>query len=75
MSKAIRISIRRLLVFFCLCSTQGTTLAADPLMLRTANNHPQDYPTGVAIKYMGTLLEKWSDGKIAIKNAMRKQKP
>ena len=67
MTKAIRTSILRLLVFFCLCSTQGTTLAADPVMLRTANNHPQDYPTGLAIKYMGTLLEKWSDGEIAIK--------
>ena len=67
MTKAIRISILRLLFFSCLCSTQGTTLSADPLMLRTANNHPEDYPTGLAIKYMGTLLEKWSDGEIAIK--------
>lgn len=67
MTRATRISTLRLLLLFGLYFTQGTALAADPLILRTANNHPQDYPTGLAISYMGNLLEKWSDGEMAIK--------
>ena len=44
-----------------------TTLGTDTLVLRAAETHPSDYPTALALKYMGILLEEWSDGDLAIK--------
>jgi tripartite ATP-independent transporter DctP family solute receptor len=42
-------------------------LAADPLILRTAENHPADYPTAEAITFMGDWLADRSNGELRIK--------
>lgn len=57
----------RLLTIACLVSSAGVTVAADSLILRTAETHPADYPTALAISHMGVLLEEWSEGELAIK--------
>lgn len=57
----------RLLTTACLLGTAGMSIAAKPLILRTAETQPADYPTALAISYMGTLLEEWSNGELAIK--------
>lgn len=59
--------LARLLCIVCLLGTAEMSVAADTLILRTAETHPADYPTAQAISYMGTLLEEWSGGELAIK--------
>jgi TRAP-type transport system periplasmic protein len=46
-----------------------TALAATPaasLEIKTSDVHPADYPTSVAILYMGDLLSTWTDGRITV---------
>ena len=57
----------RLLIIICLFCTTENSVAADTLILRTAETQPADYPTALAISYMGALLEEWSNGELAIK--------
>ena len=40
---------------------------AQPVLLRAAETHPQQYPTAQAIAHMGTLLQQWSEGELGIK--------
>lgn len=39
---------------------------AQTITLRSADTHPEDYPTVQAVKYMSDLLQKSTDGRIAI---------
>ena len=67
MIRYFKIAARQFLAFLFMLGACKTALAADTLVLRTAENHPSDYPTALALKYMGTLLEEWSSGDLAIK--------
>ncbi|MDG1986799.1 MAG: TRAP transporter substrate-binding protein [Halieaceae bacterium] len=67
MIRYFKLIARQTLIFCCLFSISGTVIGGDTLILRTAETHPIDYPTSAAINYMGTLVEDWSDGEIAIK--------
>ena len=40
---------------------------SESLVLRTAETHPPDYPTTVALRYMSERLAAWSDGKLKLK--------
>jgi tripartite ATP-independent transporter DctP family solute receptor len=44
-----------------------SSVAAEPLFLRTAETHPADYPTAEAITYMGERLNEWSNGSLRVK--------
>lgn len=57
--------LARLLITVCIFG--GNSVAADTLILRTAETHPTDYPTALAISHMGALLKQWSSGEMAIK--------
>lgn len=57
----------RLLTFVFIICTNTMSVTADTLVLRTAETHPADYPTALAITHMSTLLEEWSNGELAIK--------
>ena len=50
-----------------LCVPCSGIAAAAPLILRTAETHPADYPTALAISHMGILLDDWSGSELAIK--------
>ena len=43
-----------------------TAAAADKLLIKSSDVHADGYPTVEAIKYMGELLEKWTNGRITI---------
>ncbi len=55
------------LTLVVLGSSIETSIAADPLILRTADNQPADYPTAEAITYMGDWLGDRSNGELQIK--------
>lgn len=55
------------LALVVLCSPIETSQAANPLILRTAENQPVDYPTAEAITYMGDWLADQSNGELQIK--------
>ena len=56
-----------LIVASAISSLCQTVFAADTLILRTAETHPADYPTAMAIEHMGIMLREWSDGELDIK--------
>ena len=43
-----------------------TVFAADPIVLKSADIHPDGYPTVVAVEYMGELLKERSGGRLSI---------
>jgi tripartite ATP-independent transporter DctP family solute receptor len=43
-----------------------TATPAASLEIKTSDVHPADYPTSVAILYMGELLSKWTNGRITV---------
>ena len=55
------------LTLVVLGSSIETSIAADTLILRTADNQPADYPTAEAITYMGDWLGDRSSGELQIK--------
>jgi len=67
MIRCLKIAVRQCLAFACMLGPCDTALGADALVLRAAETHPSDYPTALALKYMGTLLEEWSGGDLAVK--------
>ncbi len=44
----------------------GLAASAAEITLRSSDTHPDGYPTVEAVKYMGTLLEERTDGRIGI---------
>jgi tripartite ATP-independent transporter DctP family solute receptor len=42
------------------------TASAQALEIKASDVHPADYPTSVAIQYMGELLSSWTDGRITV---------
>lgn len=67
MIRYIKIALQLLLAQSYLFATYNISLATDGLVLRTAETHPSDYPTSLAIKHMGSLLDEWSEGELSIK--------
>lgn len=59
--------VRQFFASVCILGTCGIALGADTLVLRAAETHPSDYPTALALNYMGALLNEWSGGDIEIK--------
>ncbi len=57
----------RLLILACLFCTSELNAGSNTLIFRTAETQAADYPTALAITYMGALLEEWSSGELAIK--------
>lgn len=55
------------LTLVVLGSSMDSSDAAEPLVLRTAEIHPADYPTAEAIIYMGDWLADRSNGELQIK--------
>lgn len=47
----------------------ATGVSAQEMVLRSSDTHPDGYPTVEAVKYMGQLLERYTDGKIGIEVA------
>ena len=47
----------------------ATGVSAQEMILRSSDTHPDGYPTVEAVKYMGELLERYTDGKIGIEVA------
>ena len=47
----------------------ATGVNAAELVLRSSDTHPDGYPTVEAVKYMGQLLERYTDGKMGIEVA------
>ena len=45
----------------------SSSLAAPALVLRTAETHPANYPTALALAYMGQQLSDWTDNNITLK--------
>ena len=43
-----------------------TATAADKLVIKSSDVHGDGYPTVESIKYMGELLEKWTNGRLTI---------
>ena len=41
-------------------------LAQDAIVLRSADTHPDGYPTVEAVEYMGELLSGWTNGRITV---------
>ena len=41
--------------------------SSETIILRTAENQSADYPTSMALSYMGSLLDQWSDGELLMK--------
>ncbi|PWC55258.1 TRAP transporter substrate-binding protein [Azospirillum sp. TSO22-1] len=53
-----------------LAATAGAILAASPVLardFRSADIHPNDYPTVEAVKYMDKLLKEQTNGKLGVK--------
>lgn len=42
------------------------TIAAEKLLIKSSDVHGDGYPTVEAIKYMGELLDKWTNGRLTI---------
>lgn len=49
------------------CLFVASPVFAKNIKLRSADTHAKDYPTVQAVDHMGTLLSKWTDGRIKIK--------
>ena len=45
----------------------ATSLAAEKIVLKSADTHAEDYPTVQAVVHMGKLLDEWTDGRLTIK--------
>ncbi|MEO9599382.1 TRAP transporter substrate-binding protein [Parasphingorhabdus sp.] len=59
---------RRQLLATGLAATVLSGCAKEPgMVFRTAEFHPKDYPTSMAITEMGRLMEGYSDGKLSLK--------
>ncbi|UCE53434.1 MAG: TRAP transporter substrate-binding protein, partial [Desulfobacterales bacterium] len=43
-----------------------SALAADKMVIKSSDVHGDGYPTVEAIKYMGELLDKWTNGRLTI---------
>lgn len=56
-----------LITIGCFIGGTGNVAGQNTLSLRAAENQPADYPTALAIRYMGEVLKKWSNGEMAIK--------
>jgi len=55
-----------LFILACLCKST-LCFANNPLILRTAETQPSDYPTSQALEFMGQKLQELSDNKISLK--------
>lgn len=64
--KWIEITLYKL-VSFSILLVSTYCFANKPLILRTAETQPADYPTSQALEFMGEKLDEWSDGEINIK--------
>jgi len=61
-------TIRRTLIALAACATATLTgLGAQATEFRSADIHPDDYPTVTAVKFMGERLKALSGGKHTIK--------
>ena len=57
----ISLAIGAMIVF----SVTGS-IAAEKLLIKSSDVHGDGYPTVEAIKYMGELLDKWTNGRLKI---------
>lgn len=64
--KRIEITLYKL-VSFSILLLNTYCFANKPLILRTAETQPADYPTSQALEFMGEKLDEWSNGEINIK--------
>lgn len=56
----------RLLTGVALAALTAASAFADTIVLRSADTHPEGYPTVEAVKFMSDLLKERSDGRISI---------
>ena len=61
--------ISKLLVTAGAIALLATGVSAQERILRSSDTHPDGYPTVEAVKYMGELLERYTDGKLGIEVA------
>lgn len=61
--KSVLVVIGLGLFFLCF----GNALAKEKLLLRCSESQSEGYPTVESIKYMGELLDRWTDGRITVK--------
>ena len=61
--------ISKMLVTAGAIALLATGVSAQERILRSSDTHPDGYPTVEAVKYMGQLLERYTDGKLGIEVA------
>jgi len=61
--------ISKLVVTLGAVALLATGVNAQERILRSSDTHPDGYPTVEAVKYMGQLLERYTDGKLGIEVA------
>lgn len=54
------------LLTVCMVALGVSAMAADKLVIKSSDVHGEGYPTVEAIKYMGELLDKWTNGRLTI---------
>ena len=59
--------VQKLVIGVALFAVSLATLAADALVLRTAETQPAGYPTAQALTFMAARLDEWSQGKLQMK--------
>ena len=50
----------------CMVAFGLTSMAADKMVIKSSDVHGDGYPTVEAIKYMGELLDSWTNGRLTI---------
>ena len=58
--------LTRTAVAALLAAGMGTAASAQEIVLRSADTHPDGYPTVEAVEYMGQLLSDWTSGRITV---------
>ena len=66
--------MKRYMIFLCLLGILFiqpiyviNCTADEKIILKSSDVHGEDYPTVEAVRYMGELLKKWTNGRITIK--------
>ena len=54
------------LLTVCMIALGISAMAADKMMIKSSDVHGDGYPPVEAIKYMGELLNKWTNGRLTI---------
>jgi tripartite ATP-independent transporter DctP family solute receptor len=54
------------LLTMCMIALGFSAMAADKMIIKSSDVHGDGYPTVEAIKYMGELLDKWTNGRLTI---------